>query len=394
MRTFIQNISILTLLAFSTAQISVAQTYCTGDGFYLHAEDYISGSLQWQYSSDNINWNDYTSATETVYNLIITEEIYIRLQITDLECLPSYYTNIRHIELQPQPDNSNAGEDQLDIGGTITTLNANSPSEGTGFWSITSGEGGNITDVYSNTSTFTGAVGTTYTLRWLIYNDCGYAEDFITISFAENSFSCGDILLDTRDGQSYPTVEIGDKCWMAANLNIGTQLIGSASSENNSTIEKFCYSDNPDNCITYGALYQWNEAMDYSTTESTQGICPSGWHVPSDQEVKELEISVGMTQSDADIENNWRGIAEQVGTKMKAGGSSGFEVLMAGVRTSSGTFAYLEGNSVEFGYIWASTEATNTAYAYRRCWRTSSVAVGRYDTFNKFYSYPVRCVKD
>ncbi len=385
------------ICVLSVATSLNAQTYCTGDEFILHAESYISGEIQWQYSYDNTNWFDYEGATSLEYTVNIESDIYLRLQITDPECMPIYYTDFKHIELLPQPDNANAGEDQLELVGNSTTLNANLPENGTGFWSITSGEGGTIDDIYNNTSSFNGVSGNTYTLRWLIYNDCGYTEDIVTISFAEELFTCGDALVDSRDDQSYPTVEIGGKCWMAANLNVGTQLTGYNSSADNGTIEKFCYDDDVNNCNTFGGLYQWDEAMQYTTTESAQGICPSGWHIPSDEEVKQLEMSLGMTQIDADTENTWRGISEQVGTQMKEGGSSGFNVKLGGVRTSSGSFLYLEGNTTQFGYIWCSTEASNypsETYAYRRCWEAASVAVGRYDTFNKLYSYPIRCVKD
>ncbi|MBN2776030.1 MAG: hypothetical protein JXR36_00215 [Bacteroidales bacterium] len=379
----------------SNIQIANCQTYCIGDEFILHAESYISGDLQWQYSVDGINWFDYEGATTATYTLNLSSDVYLRLQITDIDCLPSYYTSEKHIILLAQPDNSNAGDDQIDIEGTSTILSASEPSEGTGFWSISSGTGGNVSDVYSHNSIFTGQAGETYVLRWLVYNDCGYTEDYVTISFAEESFSCGDLLIDSRDGKSYPTISIEDKCWMAANLNVGTQITGATNASDNSTIEKFCYSDNSANCDTYGGLYQWNEAMEYTTTQSTQGICPTGWHIPSDSEVKELEISIGMLPADADIENNWRGAAQGIGTAMKAGGSSGFNILMSGVRTSSGNFLYLEGNTTEFGYIWCSTEGlSNTNNAYRRCWTASNAGVGRYDSFNKFYSYSIRCVKD
>jgi uncharacterized protein (TIGR02145 family) len=63
---------------------------------------------------------------------------------------------------------------------------------------------------------------------------------------------------------------------MAENLNIGTRIDGANNQANNGTIEKYCYSDNTSNCDTYGGLYQWDEAMQYVTTEGTQGICPSG----------------------------------------------------------------------------------------------------------------------
>jgi uncharacterized protein (TIGR02145 family) len=111
-------------------------------------------------------------------------------------------------------------------------------------------------------------------------------------------FLCGSNLVDDRDGKSYPTVLIGNQCWMKANLNVGTQINGGVSPADNGTIEKYCNSNNAGYCTTYGGLYLWNELMDYNTAEGGQGICPSGWHVPSNQEWKTLE---GIADSQYDV---------------------------------------------------------------------------------------------
>ena len=71
---------------------------------------------------------------------------------------------------------------------------------------------------------------------------------------------------------------------MAQNLNIGTQISGGGYQTDNDLIEKFCYGNNAANCETYGGLYEWNEMMQYTTQEGAQGICPSGWHIPSSAE--------------------------------------------------------------------------------------------------------------
>ena len=71
---------------------------------------------------------------------------------------------------------------------------------------------------------------------------------------------------------------------MAENLNVGTRISGSSNQTNNSIIEKYCYDDLEANCNTYGGLYQWDEAMQYSATEGVKGICPTGWHLPTDAE--------------------------------------------------------------------------------------------------------------
>ncbi|MCD4680222.1 MAG: hypothetical protein K8S00_07525, partial [Bacteroidales bacterium] len=93
-------------------------------------------------------------------------------------------------------------------------------------------------------------------------------------------FKCGKPFTDLRDGQAYNTVQIGDQCWMAENLNIGERISSSMNQTNNGVIEKYCIN-NPGNCDEYGGFYQWNEMMEYSTIAGSQGICPNGWHVPT-----------------------------------------------------------------------------------------------------------------
>lgn len=90
----------------------------------------------------------------------------------------------------------------------------------------------------------------------------------------------------------YKTALIGNQCWLADNLNIGTQIASSATSSNNEIIEKYCLDDNSINCDLYGGLYTWSEAMRYSTSsefEPKQGICPEGWRIPTDSDWYILE---------------------------------------------------------------------------------------------------------
>jgi uncharacterized protein (TIGR02145 family) len=91
-------------------------------------------------------------------------------------------------------------------------------------------------------------------------------------------------------GQLYKIVKIGSQTWMADNLNVGGQLnILFGWTKNNETIEKFCYNDGEYNCDIYGGLYTWQEAMNYhpsdnGTVGTTRGICPVGWHMPTEIE--------------------------------------------------------------------------------------------------------------
>jgi uncharacterized protein (TIGR02145 family) len=97
-------------------------------------------------------------------------------------------------------------------------------------------------------------------------------------------FTCGNSFSDIRDGKSYPTVQIGTQCWMAANLNYGSILTSSQVQNDNCISEKYCYNNVTGNCTKYGGLYQWDEVMKYDDTPAGQGLCPPGWHVPTDSE--------------------------------------------------------------------------------------------------------------
>ena len=133
---------------------------------------------------------------------------------------------------------------------------------------------------------------------------------------------------------------------MAENLNIGTKInstTGGQLQTDNGIIEKYCYDNDESQCDIYGGLYEWNEAMQYVTTEGGQGICPDGWHIPTDGEWTTLVEYLGG--------NNWAGGkikskgAIEAGTGLwkypNAGATneSGFTGLPGGDRNySSGSF--------------------------------------------------------
>ena len=211
------------------------------------------------------------------------------------------------------------------------------------------------------------------------------------------SADCGFPITDVRDGKTYNTVLIGDQCWMAENLNIGDRLDGQDNQFDNGDIEKYCYGDDTLNCDTYGGLYQWGEMMQYVTTEGVQGICPIGWHIPTDDEWKTLEMQLGMTQAEAD-DLGWRGTDE--GGKLKETGSSHWNFPNTGATNLSG-FTALPGGSrgsgafyglVIYGYWWSGTEDSGPT-AWARYLYYNGDEVYRYSD-DKTCGYSVRCLKN
>jgi uncharacterized protein (TIGR02145 family) len=246
-------------------------------------------------------------------------------------------------------------------------------------------------------STMTGlAQKTKYYVRAYATNasGTGYGNEIV---FTTN-FDCGTRYTDSRDGKSYLTVLIGDQCWMAENLNVGDKITGMKIPGNNGVIEKHCYNDDEANCDLYGALYRWNEMMNYTTVEMTQGICPKGWHIPSDYEWKILENELGMGKAEADAAG-WRGTDE--GGKLKAAGTTYWEDPNTGA-TNSSLFTALpaggldnEGNYSGLGYYtdyWTSTLIIDTQCWYRYLSADES-RIYRVDG-NRDYGTSVRCVED
>ena len=208
------------------------------------------------------------------------------------------------------------------------------------------------------------------------------------------------ILIDPRDNKAYKTVKIGDQTWMAENLNFGTRIDGDSSQMDNNIIEKYCYDDIEANCTIYGGLYQWNEMMQYITVEAVQGVCPAGWHLPTDDEWKTLEMELEMTQAQADAfsfrgtdqgsqlagnELLWtNGALDQNGVF----GSSGFAVLPGGYRLITGTFIFQS-----FKTVFLTSSESSSTRAWARLLANDELGVSR-TTENKLTGISVRCVQD
>ena len=220
--------------------------------------------------------------------------------------------------------------------------------------------------------------------------------DDILIYPASSSFTCGDPVTDPRDGQTYNTVIIGDQCWMAESLNIGTMISGSSNMANNGEIEKYCYDNSTANCDEYGVLYQWNEMMQYTTTPGVQGVCPTGWHLPTDTEWFTMEHELDPTITPNSTE--WRGV--DGGGKLKETGtthwnspntgatnSSGFTALAVGTRLSTGGF----GDIGKRSNFWTSSEYGSLKWM-RKLYYTTAM-IGRYGD-SPSNGLSIRCLKD
>lgn len=329
----------------------------------------------------------------------VTSESTVELNLKGL-CYGDVDASYIPTPCSPMPTMSNAGQDQT-VEGSTTTLSGNEPEYGNGSWIIITGTGGIVVEPNNPSSTFTGTQDSTYTLVWEISTDCASSRDTVNIMFTNPPYVCGTYTF-TYGGKTYNTVQIGNQCWMRENLNIGkmvTSLTTSSSHSecsNNGTIEKYCYNNDSANCAIYGGLYDWNEIMQYTTIPGGRGICPTGWHIPTDEEFCTLS-----TYLDLNANCNAYGVESYMaGGKMKETGftlwsspntgatnETGFSALGGGYRNSTGGFYYFSNNAS----FWSSSEAS-TGVVSRRLYSGSACLYRSND--NETSGFSVRCVRN
>ncbi len=228
--------------------------------------------------------------------------------------------------------------------------------------------------------------------------DAPEASDTYVFQFATN-IPCPGTPTVTYEGQTYNTIQICGQCWLKENLNVGTMISAADPMGDDEVIEKYCYDDDSANCDIYGGLYQWNETMQYTTTQGAQGICPPGWHIPTDSEWKILEGTVDSLYGIGD--NEWNGFDRgfDAGKNLKTtygwinngNGTDtyGFTGLPAGnCGGGSGGFSWINSHA----FIWSSTgNEYNTGY-FRMLFRMLNTI--RRDNSGWDNGMSVRCLKD
>ncbi|HSQ40713.1 MAG TPA: FISUMP domain-containing protein [Fibrobacteraceae bacterium] len=247
-----------------------------------------------------------------------------------------------------------------------------------------------------------------------------------SISTSSGSVECSEAystdtaFCDTRDGQVYKFVQIGDQYWMARNLDYGSQVDGEQEQDDDDTVEKYCGDDDEDYCNYYGGLYQWAEAMGLgyvynSSTASlgstTQGICPDGWHVPSSTEWSTLVSTAGVTAdslagyhlkdstSGTWATENGNGPGDDYwGWQGKAGGGRYYwgymnEIMSSKTDTSYyGWTAQSVGGSGFRGLFLTTTQSSTDSTSVRHLGDDKN-SVGS-ETVAKIWGFSLRCVQD
>ncbi|MBP6978229.1 MAG: FISUMP domain-containing protein [Bacteroidales bacterium] len=350
----------------------------------------------------------WSSSQNTTYNAWSRCLGYITAVVYRGDSNKEYAFSVRCLKgCWPQPTQANAGPDQVNVPGTSTNLAGNTPTYGTGLWAIVSGTDGTILDPTNPTSEFQGVAGNEYTLSWTITTVCGSSADTVVISFmAAMGQPCPGMPTVEYEGQIYNTVQIGNQCWLRENLNVGMMISstsGGYQQTDNGTIEKYCYNNDEANCVTYGGLYEWPEAMQFDTTNGAKGICPTGWHISTDKEWKMLEGTVDSQHGVGCPE--WDGTGcrgYDAGGNLKESGFMHWYPPNTGATNSSGYTSlpggdrmYLSGAFIDlniFGRYWTSTQSGPDQAWYRDqiCYLPCVIR----DFFDKGHGLSVRCLKD
>ena len=170
---------------------------------------------------------------------------------------------------------------------------------------------------------------------------------------------------DARDNHAYKWVRIGDQVWMAENLAYKP-----------SSGNYWAYNNDQNNIAIYGYLYDWKTACN---------VCPSGWHLPSEEEWTKLTVYLGGYETAG---GKLKATTGWYNPNSGAVNSSGFSGLPGGCRTTDGSF----GSAVMVGYWWSSMVG-DTSLAWTR-YLYSHTAFFSHTSLNKQYGFSVRCVRD
>lgn len=195
------------------------------------------------------------------------------------------------------------------------------------------------------------------------------------------------------DNNNYSSIKIGNQIWT------GQNLISTHYSNGNNINGAYSYNNNSSNDNIYGKFYTWNAIMNgaegnNNNPSGVQGICPNGWHVPSEIEWDELRDFLG----------GWElmgGKIKEIGTEhwiepnSDATNETGMSVLPAGCRFDDGTYQYLG----EQAFFWNATDDTSGldpdhASGYTFFSETPSASYYMYTWNLKTMAQSVRCVKD
>jgi uncharacterized protein (TIGR02145 family) len=176
-------------------------------------------------------------------------------------------------------------------------------------------------------------------------------------------------------GIKYNTIKIGTQIWTAENMRHGINSV-----ENGI----YSYYDDLNNDKLYGKSYAWSAAMRGATAEGSQGICAKNWRIPTDEDWKQLEGYLGMSQEAIDLDNTWRGTDQ--GAQLKKNKGTGFNAILQEGNNPSGLPNLLAST------MWTSTSIDDDSIARSRALEDGKAKIYRGINI-KQSAFSVRCIK-
>jgi uncharacterized protein (TIGR02145 family) len=365
----------LTLIGTATLPVGITimanpNPFCQGSQVSFTATPVNGGtnpSYQWKVNGANAG----TGLPNFNYNPANNDLVHCEI-ISNLNCVtgnPAISSNIIMVEkLSPNVSFASCFD-------TVTTVNAKpyKLKGGIPYGGAYSGPGVDpITGIFTPTLAGSGLKTIDYT-----YTNVSLCSAFKTRTIFVQptpTFVCGNTLTDIRDNKIYPTVLIGSQCWMASNLNYGTTVQSSNVQVDNCIWEKYCYNDLAGNCTSYGGLYQWNEMMKYDDSPSGQGLCPPGWHVPTENEWTTFF-------------NFYLGVS-LAGKPLQDTNITGFNALTSGVFYLNSSWSFKE-----FATLFWSSTPWNSTKGISHGLNVYNYSVSLYPS-SRANAFPVRCLRD
>jgi uncharacterized protein (TIGR02145 family) len=171
---------------------------------------------------------------------------------------------------------------------------------------------------------------------------------------------------------------------MAENLNHGNFIPANNPQRDNFVVEKYCSNDQETSCTQFGAIYQWDELMDYQVVEGGKGICPPGWHLPA-----EAEWQTMLNAQSTGIAPPADGVAG--GFLKDTVAFNGFHAKLIGISYSNNFWAFYTGNLT--GTMFWTSALYSATHAWARGLNTKNPSVSRYAA-RRGDAFSVRCIRD
>ena len=365
----IVTMTVTPLLPVSVSISASANNICSGTTVTFTAVPVNGGlapSFQWMVNGINTGNNSPTFS----YIPADGDQIIVHCQSSIVNCIIGNPATSNPVSVTVIPSAEVSFTPCFD---TITTVNAKPfrLKGGLPLGGTYSGPG-----VNSATGIFTPSIAGpgTHTITYTYTNalGCSSTSQSVIQSISQSLIPCGSALTDLRDEKVYSTVQIGSQCWMQKNLEFGLTISSTNPQTDNCIPEKYNYPLSIVNCQL--SLYQWDELMRYESAPGSQGLCPPGWHIPS--------------------ESDWNILFDYYDGQSRAGEAltdpflNGFKADPDGVLYQNTIWSF-----TGFAVIFWSSTPVDTTRAWSHGMNGINFSVSSYPAL-KADAFPVRCVRD